>query len=147
MAHRARPPARRRHHRKERCKPRFAALANGLARAHERRRARPARRPQNAMRIALAIVAVFCARFLMGAWFYAGHDGDLAWQQWLGAYILHAHHLPQHLGHETFTAPGSPWVPQEWAFSVAVAWFSAHGRFSVLAVLSVLAAAISLLLV
>jgi hypothetical protein len=99
------------------------------------------------MRIALAIVAVFCARFLMGAWFYAGHDGDLAWQQWLGSYILHAHHLPQHLGRETFTAPGSPWVPQEWAFSVAVAWFSTHGRFSVLAVLSVLAAAISLVLV
>lgn len=99
------------------------------------------------MRIAIAIVAIFCARFLMGAWFYAGHDGDLAWQQFLGAYVLHQHHLPQHLGHETFTAPGAAWVPQEWAFSVAVAWFSAHGRFAILAALSVAAAAISLLLV
>lgn len=99
------------------------------------------------MRIAVAIIAIFCARFLMGAWFYAGHDGDLAWQQWLGQYILHQHHLPQHLGHETFTAPGARWVPQEWAFSVAVAWFSAHHRFVALAALSVIAAAVSLLLV
>lgn len=99
------------------------------------------------MKIALAVIAIFCARFLMGAWFYAGHDGDLAWQQWLGNYVLAQHHLPHRLGHETFTAPGSPWVPQEWAFSVAVAWFSMHGKFWVLAVLSVLAAAISLIIV
>lgn len=99
------------------------------------------------MKIALAVIAIFCARFLMGAWFYAGHDGDLAWQQWLGAYVLHSHHLPQQLGHETFTAPGAAWTPQEWAFSVAVAWFTAAGRFSILAALSVFAAAISLLLV
>ncbi len=99
------------------------------------------------MRIAVPIIAIFCARFLMGAWYYAGHDGDLAWQQWLGTYILHNHHLPQRLGHETFTAPGAAWVPQEWAFSVAVAWFTATGRFAVLAALSVAAAAISLLLV
>ncbi|HET6894922.1 MAG TPA: hypothetical protein VFH72_06010 [Candidatus Baltobacteraceae bacterium] len=99
------------------------------------------------MRIALAIVAIFCARFLMGAWYYAGHDGDLAWQQWLGAYILQHHHLPHRLGHETFTAPGAAWVPQEWAFSVAVAWFTQHGRFAILATLSVLAAAISLVIV
>lgn len=99
------------------------------------------------MKIAVAVIAIFSARFLMGAWFYAGHDGDLAWQQWLGTYVLHEHHLPHRLGHETFTSAGSPWVPQEWAFSVAVAWLTAHGRFSVLAILSVLAAAVSLLLV
>lgn len=99
------------------------------------------------MRIALAVIAIFCARFLMGAWFYAGHDGDLAWQQFLGTYVLQQHHLPQHLGHETFTAPGARWVPQEWAFSVAVAWFTEHGRFAILAALSVFAAAVSLLLV
>jgi hypothetical protein len=98
------------------------------------------------MRIAGAIVAIFCARFLMSAWFYAGHDGDLAWQHFLGTYILQQHKLPHHLGHETFTAPGAPWVPQEWAFSVAVAWFSAHGQFVVLAALSVFAAAASMLL-
>jgi len=99
------------------------------------------------MKIAIAIIAIFCARFLMGAWFYAGHDGDLAWQQWLGDYVLHQHHLPHHLGHETFTAPGAPWVPQEWAFSVLLAWLDAHGRFAVLAGLSVFAAAASLALV
>ncbi|HET9096514.1 MAG TPA: hypothetical protein VFN37_07615, partial [Candidatus Baltobacteraceae bacterium] len=99
------------------------------------------------MKIAVAIIAIFCARLLMSAWFYGGHDGDLAWQQWLGTYVLQHHQLPRHLGHETFTAPGSAWVPQEWAFSVAVAWFTTHGRFWVLAALSVLAAAISLLIV
>jgi hypothetical protein len=99
------------------------------------------------MRIAVAIVAVFCARFLMGAWFYPGHDGDIAWQQWLGNYVLHQHALPKHLGAETFTSAGSPWVPQEWAFSVAVAWFITHGRFWILASLSVAAIALCLLLV
>lgn len=96
------------------------------------------------MRIAVAVVAIFCARFLMGAWFYTGHDGDIAWQQWLGNYILHHHALPHRLGSETFTSAGSPWIPQEWAFSVAVAWFIAHGRFWVLATLCVLATAAAL---
>jgi len=99
------------------------------------------------VRIAIAIVAIFCARFLMAAWFYQGHDGDLAWQQWLGAYVLAHHQLPQHLGRETFTSPGAPWIPQEWAFSVAVAWFTLHGRFWMLASITVIAAALSLLLV
>ncbi len=98
------------------------------------------------MRVALAIIAIFCARFLMGAWFYAGHDGDLSWQQWLGTYVLHAHQLPVRLGRETFTAPGAPWIPQEWAFSVAVAWFSSTGRFFVLAILTTAAAALALLI-
>jgi hypothetical protein len=98
------------------------------------------------MRIAFAIVAIFCARFLMSAWFYAGHDGDLAWQQWLGAYVLHAHHLPTRLGHETFTAPGARWIPQEWAFSVAVAWFTSAKHFAVLAIAATLAAVGALLL-
>lgn len=98
------------------------------------------------MRIAIAIIAIFCARFLMAAWFYAGHDGDLAWQHWLGTYVLHAHQLPQHLGHETFTAPGARWIPQEWAFSVAVAWLSSTQHFAVLAVLTTVAAVGALLL-
>ena len=98
------------------------------------------------MKIAAAIVAIFCARFLMGAWYYPGHDGDLAWQQWLGAFVLHAHHLPARLGHETFTAPGARWVPQEWAFSVAVAWLMSAKHFAVLALLATGAAIASLLL-
>jgi hypothetical protein len=98
------------------------------------------------MRIALAIVAIFCARFFIAAWFYAGHDADLAWQNWLGAYVLHTHHLPKHLGHETFTAAGARWVPQEWAFSVAVAWLTAAKHFTVLAVLTTFAAGAALVL-
>ncbi len=98
------------------------------------------------MKLAYAVVAIFCARFLMGAWFYAGHDGDLAWQQWLGNVVLHLHQLPQRLGTETFTAPGSPWVPQEWAFSIAVAWLDQRHEFALLAMLSTAAAAGALLL-
>jgi hypothetical protein len=98
------------------------------------------------VRIAVAIIAIFVTRFLMDAWFYAGHDGDLVWQDWLGSFILHAHHLPAHLGHETFTADGARWVPQEWAFSVAVAWLNATGHFAVLAIATAAAAAGALLL-
>ncbi|HLI97023.1 MAG TPA: hypothetical protein VKT72_13220 [Candidatus Baltobacteraceae bacterium] len=99
------------------------------------------------MRIAIAIIVVFCARFLMAALSFPSHDGDIAWQQWLGTYVLHQHVLPKQLGPETFTSSGAPWIPQEWAFSVAVAWFIAHGRFWMLAALSVAAIALCLLLV
>jgi hypothetical protein len=97
------------------------------------------------MRVAVAIVAIFCARFLMEAWWYPLHDGDIGWQHLLGLYVLAHHHLPQRLGNETFTAPGASWVPQEWAFSVAVAWLIEHGRFAILAIASVLAAGLSIL--
>ena len=98
------------------------------------------------MKIAIAVAAIFFARFIMGAWFYAGHDGDLAWQQWLGEFVLHNHHLPARLGHETFTAPGARWIPQEWAFSVAVAWLTSAKHFAVLALLTTGAAIGALLL-
>ncbi|HEV3152349.1 MAG TPA: hypothetical protein VGZ02_00940 [Candidatus Baltobacteraceae bacterium] len=98
------------------------------------------------MRIAWAIVAIFCARFLVAAWFYPGQDGDLAWQQWLGLQVLHAHHLPTHLGPETFTSDGARWVPQEWAFSLAVAATLPNGHFGILALVTTLAAALALFL-
>lgn len=98
------------------------------------------------MKLAWAIVSVFCARFLVAAWFYPGQDGDLAWQQWLGKFVLHAHRIPNHLGSETFTAAGAHWVPQEWAFAVAVASSFASGHFAVLALLTTAAAAGALLL-
>ncbi len=98
------------------------------------------------MKIACAVAAIFCARFIVGAWFYAGQDGDLAWQTWLGHYVLHAHHLPHQLGRETFTAPGARWIPQEWAFSVALAWLNSTKHFAVLALLSTAAAMGALLL-
>jgi hypothetical protein len=83
----------------------------------------------------------------MGALSFPSHDGDIGWQQWLGNYVLHHHALPKQLGTETFTATGSPWIPQEWALSIAVAWFIAHDRFWILAAFSVAAAAICLLVV
>ena len=98
------------------------------------------------MKIAIAIAAIFCARFLVAAWFYPGQDGDLAWQQWLGQQVMQAHQLPTHLGAETFTAAGAHWVPQEWAFSLAVASTLPKGHFGVLAVAATLAAAFALLL-
>ncbi len=82
----------------------------------------------------------------MAAWFYPGQDGDLAWQQWLGAKVIQAHQLPHSLGPETFTSAGAKWVPQEWAFSLAVASTLPQGRFGSLAFLSALAAALALLL-
>lgn len=98
------------------------------------------------MKVAFAIIAIFGARLLVSALYYQGHDADLAWQQWLGAYILHAHHLPARLGSETFTSTGSAWVPQEWAFSVAVAWAAAAKNFVALAACAAAAACGALLL-
>jgi hypothetical protein len=92
------------------------------------------------MRIAFAIVIIFAARMLVSAWFYSGQDADLGWQSWLGYHVLAQHSIPQRLGNETFTAPGSPWVAQEWAFGTAAAWAYAHGKFAWLAILTVLAA-------
>lgn len=98
------------------------------------------------MKLAYAIAAVFFARLLVSAWFEPGRDADLIWQSWLGTHILATHRLPHAIGSETFSAPGAPWVPQEWAFSVAVAWANAHARFWWIAVLSALSAALTLIL-
>jgi len=73
------------------------------------------------MKAALAVALIFLARFAVSAWFDPGRDGDIAWQQWLGLQILHTGHIPIALGPEAFTAPGAPWVPQEWMLSVLVA--------------------------
>jgi len=64
---------------------------------------------------------LFAARFCAGAMRGPPADGDLAWQAWLGERILSAGKLPAGLGAETFSAAGSPWVPQEWLFSLATA--------------------------
>lgn len=93
------------------------------------------------MRVAFAIILIFFARMFVSAWFYPGLDADLGWQSWLGFHVLASHHIPAHLGTETFTAPGSPWVAQEWLFGIAVAWAYAHGTFGWLAFLTALAAA------
>ncbi|MDB5095115.1 MAG: hypothetical protein JWO85_3216 [Candidatus Eremiobacteraeota bacterium] len=49
-------------------------------------------------------------------------DGDLLWQRWLGARILHERAIPRALGPETFSAAGAPWTPHEWLFSTALAF-------------------------
>jgi len=73
------------------------------------------------VKYAWLVIGIFTARFLATAIAYPESDGDLAWQRWLGALILRAHAIPRTLGTETFTAAGAPWVPQEWAFSIAAA--------------------------
>lgn len=91
------------------------------------------------MRTALAIIVLFCARFAAAAWFDPGRDADIAWQRWLGQYILQNGHLPGALGAETFTASGAHWVPQEWALSLAVALTVGTAAFPLLAAASTLA--------
>jgi hypothetical protein len=98
------------------------------------------------MRLAWAIVVLYFIRFFVSAWFNTGQEGDLGWQHWLGNYVLHQHQLPHSLGHETFTAPGARWIPQEWAFSLALAAALAHGHFEWLALAAALAAGASLLI-
>lgn len=98
------------------------------------------------MRIAAAIVVLFCARFVIAAWYYPGHDGDIAWQNWLGSQVLAHHHIPDRLGAETFTAPGAHWLPQEWVFSTAVASALHSKHFPLLAIFTTLAAVGALLL-
>ncbi len=98
------------------------------------------------MKVALAISLVFLARFAVGAWFDPGRDGDIAWQQWLGLQILHTGHIPLALGAETFTAPGAPWVPQEWALSLLVALTVGTSRFVLLVALTTIAGVATLVL-
>lgn len=73
------------------------------------------------MRIAAAIALLFGAQFAAVGLHALGSNGDLAWQQWLGEYVLRVHHLPTALGDETFTAAGAHWTPQEWLFSTELA--------------------------
>ena len=68
-----------------------------------------------------SVVVLFAARFCVTAMRDPPADGDLAWQRWLGEQILTSGKLPTSLGAETFTAPGSPWLPQEWLFGILVA--------------------------
>lgn len=92
------------------------------------------------MKLAWAVIVLFFVRFALAAWFDPGREADLSWQQWLGSYVLMHHHLPHQLGAETFTARGASWIPQEWAFSLAVALaLPAHAGW--LAVACALAAA------
>ena len=78
------------------------------------------------MKYAWLVIAIFAARFLVTAIAYPELDGDLAWQRWLGNAIAKSGAIPRALGPETFSAPGAPWLPQEWLFSL-IAARCAHG--------------------
>lgn len=98
------------------------------------------------MRVALAIAAIFIARFAVGAWFDPGRNGDIAWQQWLGQQIIHTGHLPLALGPEAFAASGAPWVPQEWALSILVALTLGTPQFPFMVLLTTIFGAATLVL-
>ncbi len=84
------------------------------------------------VRVALVLWGTF---FLVLGCLRTPGDGDLYWQRWLGDLILRTHQLPAALGSETFTAPGSPWVPQEWLLGIAVALAKEHQLFVLLSLL------------
>lgn len=85
-----------------------------------------------------------------GAWLTAlalrhpAGDGDLLWQRWLGEKILHDGAIPRALGTETFSAPGAPWTPHEWLFSLALAASSDHGAPWLVPLLCALAATVAI---
>jgi len=70
----------------------------------------------------VALLLSLAAGFFSGALVVHPYfDGDLFWQRNLGRWVLDHHSLPTALGPEVFSAPGVPWVPQEWALGIAVA--------------------------
>jgi len=73
------------------------------------------------VKYAWLVLGVFAARFLATAIAFPQGDGDLRWQRWLGRTIVAHRAIPRSLGTETFSAPGAPWTPQEWAFSLVAA--------------------------
>ncbi len=73
------------------------------------------------MKYAWLVLGVFAARFFATAIAFPQVDGDLSWQRWLGRTILERRAIPHALGSDTFTAPGAPWTPQEWLFSIVAA--------------------------
>ncbi|HET9095046.1 MAG TPA: hypothetical protein VFN37_00165 [Candidatus Baltobacteraceae bacterium] len=86
------------------------------------------------------LALIFGARYAVSAWFEPLHDSDLAWQQWLGQFILAHGTLPSMLGPEAFAAQGAPWIPQEWALSLLVSFALGTPWFGLLAIGMALAA-------
>jgi len=78
------------------------------------------------MKYGLIVTVVLAPLLLVKAVAYPPGDGDLFWQRWLGSTIMTLHGIPRALGPETFTAPGAPWVPQEWLFSLGLAFAAGH---------------------
>ena len=100
------------------------------------------------MRYAWLVLGIFFARFVTDAIAFPAGDGDLAWQNWLGRQILTSHAIPRALGAETFSAPGAPWTPQEWAFALGVTFAkSGNVQWIVFASLVALGTILALVLV
>lgn len=74
-------------------------------------------------------------------------DGDLLWQRWLGERILREHVIPRVLGPEAFAASGAPWTPQEWLFSIALAWTGDRGATWLVPLACAMAAGLALAMV
>jgi hypothetical protein len=91
-----------------------------------------------------ACVAAAFAWFVSVALRFPPGDGDLLWQQWLGARILREHAIPRALGPETFAAAGAPWTPHEWLFSTVLAFGAEHGVQWLIPLVCALAAALAL---
>jgi hypothetical protein len=91
-----------------------------------------------------ACVAAAFAWFVSVALRFPPGDGDLLWQQWLGARILREHAIPRALGPETFAAAGAPWTPHEWLFSTVLAFGAEHGVPWLIPLVCALAAALAL---
>ncbi len=98
------------------------------------------------MRFTWIILSVLAVRFVLWALAFPPGDGDLLWQQALGDQILREGHIPHSAGAETFTASGSPWLPQEWLFSIGVALAMEHGAWMLFAAASAAAALAALVL-
>ena len=91
-----------------------------------------------------ACVAAAFAWFASVALRFPPGDGDLLWQQWLGARILREHTIPRALGPETFAAAGAPWTPHEWLFSTVLAFSTEHAVPWLIPLVCALGAAVAL---
>ena len=88
------------------------------------------------MRAIVVALIVICAYLAGGSIAQPFIDGDLFWQRALGEQILATGHIPTVLGHDVFSAPGVPWLPQEWISSILVAFAFRANTIWLLAVLT-----------
>ena len=79
----------------------------------------------------ILIVFAICSAFAIVRMAMVPGDADIFWQEWLGRLILTTGHIPNALGAEVSSAPGSPWIAHEWLFSMAYAWLQQHAAGNV----------------
>lgn len=71
----------------------------------------------------------------------APFDTDRYWLAWLGRRILDARAIPRALGTESPLDAGHPWIPHEWLYALAAAFFRDHHAFWIFALLNALCVA------